>query len=182
MIWWPTSAGADEVVVVDGIYTITPLVCAVACDQGSFCGRDLTCHPHSCENWYTFGHPAMTKYNNNTAQKDAAAVATQLDCQIMTANGQDRSFLTEGQVCKDGNLPSALSFHNGCDYDGGDCVYDDSSSLSSGRPPVPRMNRKCTAAPIDGYGFVCYDMAPETDFDTYFAEYMTATANVEVGT
>jgi hypothetical protein len=44
------------------------------------------------------------------------------------------------------------------------------------------MNRKCTATPIDGYGFVCYDMAPETDFDTYFAKYVTATANVEVVT
>jgi hypothetical protein len=41
------------------------------------------------------------------------------------------------------------------------------------------MNRKCTGTPNDGYGFVCYDMAPDTDLDAYFADYAAATAGLE---
>ena len=41
------------------------------------------------------------------------------------------------------------------------------------------MNRKCTSIPSDGFGFVCYDMAPDTSLETYFEEYVAATADLD---
>ena len=41
------------------------------------------------------------------------------------------------------------------------------------------MNRKCTSAPSDGFGFVCYDMAPDTDLETYFDDYIAATTDLD---
>jgi hypothetical protein len=42
------------------------------------------------------------------------------------------------------------------------------------------MNRKCKSTPSKQYGFVCYDMAPETDLEEYFADYIAATDALDV--
>jgi hypothetical protein len=159
------SAAAEADAFNDTTWTIQEYECESYCETGMFCGRDLKCHPYSCETFYALGHPFWTGHDDDPS----STPPPKLDCQIVE-QGQDRSFLHHEPMCKGGYLPTAV---NG---DGSWCAYADASS----DPDLfVYMNRKCTGTPSDGYRFVCYDMDPDTDLDAYFADYAAATAGLE---
>jgi hypothetical protein len=146
--------------------------CENDCDDGMFCGRDLKCHPFSCETFYALGPPTWTGHNDDDP---SSSPPPELDCQIVEP-GQDRSFLNHEPFCKGGYLPTAVDYVHAHGDGGSWCAYADASS----DPDLfVYMNRKCTGTPSDGYGFVCYDMDPDTDLDAYFADYAAATAGLE---
>jgi hypothetical protein len=133
--------------------------CTVACAENEFCGRDLKCHAFNCEVYYTLGHPTMTGYNSETSES--------LDCQEIRADNEDVSFLSQQPLCF-GVAPVALAWNKGCPGSGlyfpYPCDYSD--------PEVDvavRFNRKCTAKPSEDTGFICFDIAPDTDYDAYFS-------------
>jgi hypothetical protein len=164
-VWMASDVLADDFAVPDYDYK-----CVNACEEkGTFCGRDLKCHTYSCDNWYMFAHPIFTGYQTNQSQPN-------LDCKILQGNDQDRSFLTENHVCKDRNLPAAVSFAlDPCQTSSAlYCAHDMNRQITA------LMNRKCTSTPSDEYGFVCYDMAPDTDFEKYFEDYIVATDDLDV--
>jgi hypothetical protein len=165
------SAAAEEDAFNDTTWTIQKYECKSDCDSGMFCGRDLKCHPYSCETFYALGHPFWTGHDDDPS----SSPPPELDCKIVEL-GQDRSFLHHEPMCKGGYLPSAV-YYVSANGDGGSwCAYADASS----DPDLfVYMNRKCTGTPSDGYGFVCYDMDPDTDLDAYFADYAAATAGLE---
>ena len=168
-----SSVSAEEDISVGDDYFPDYLYeCENPCDDGSFCGRDLQCHSFSCENWYTLGHPIMTGYTPGKSP-------TTLDCATLEP-GEDRSFLTQDQYCADGKLPTAVTFLDECQGNSVCASYRSSESSSASSPQVvAHMNRKCTAVPSDGFGFACYDVAPDTDLETYFADYVAATTDLE---
>ena len=131
--------------------------CVNPCKDMTFCGRDLQCHPYSCENWYMLGHPLMTGYMPDTSPA--------LNCEILE-NGEDRSYQTASPFCDDGFMPTSVTFRDGC---------KSRSTCWDGSATVVHLNRKCTSTPRNGFGFVCYDMAPDTDFEAYYEEYIAAT-------
>lgn len=133
--------------------------CTVACAENEFCGRDLMCHAFNCEVYYTLGHPTMTGYNNETSGS--------LDCQEIRADDEDVSFLSQGPPCRDqgGHAPVALAWTKVC----GDYALYYPYPCDPEVDVAVRFNRKCTAKPSENTGFVCFDIAPDTDYDAYFS-------------
>jgi hypothetical protein len=130
--------------------------CTVACVENEFCGRDLKCHAFNCEVYYTLGHPTMTGYKSETSGS--------LDCQEIRADREDVSFLKKQPLCR-GDVPVALAWTREC---GADSLYYPYPCYPEVDVAV-RFNRKCTSKPSEDTGFVCFDIAPDTDYDAYFS-------------
>ena len=137
--------------------------CEPPCDPsgGTFCGSDLRCHPHNCDDWYTLGHPNMTGYDPD--------VSSELECTAFEEDDKDTSFLGRAACAfSSGYLPYAVSI----DYE---CSSSSDPCNSNRNKRGVRFNRKCTARPNATTGFVCYDIAPGTDVEAYFGDFVEAT-------
>lgn len=143
--------------------TVTRFFCPSDCSSDEFCGSDLQCHRYSCESWYQWGPPTFTRYD--------PAVSEPLTCVDIARGQEDVSFLSLPPYCGN-SMPVAVEFIE-CGRDSG------STSCPSKGSTVAHMNRKCTAQPSLATGFVCYDVSDNTDLETYFAEYLSASKELE---
>jgi hypothetical protein len=146
------------------------LDCPTECSDGEFCGHDLKCHRYSCENWYTLAPENFTGYDPK--------MSTALECStVASGEDEDTSFLNIKPYCQGGDMPIAV-YHLTDECLGG-LVCPHSSYGGVIKNAFVQMNRKCTARPSPKTAFVCYDISPETDSETYFADYVEATTGQE---
>lgn len=143
---------------------LTSFGCPSPCVDTEFCGRDLQCHPYSCEAWYELGHPFFTAYVPGTSED--------LTCSDVV---EDRTFLRQPPFCEAG-LPLAAEY-----------IAPNASTTTCFDPSRDEQlatysfTRKCTAQPISETGFICYDISPNTDFDTHTKEYVEQTQALNSG-
>ncbi|CAB9519232.1 hypothetical protein SEMRO_999_G229700.1 [Seminavis robusta] len=110
------------------------------CTKGEqFCGRDGTCHPYSCEDWYTQGPLSFTSYDDENP--------VDLTCMDI-AESEAREL----------NL-NALVFA---------CKRFPIGRVAPQTKAVSKVfNYICTATPREGHGFVCYRFKEYTNFNNY---------------
>jgi hypothetical protein len=152
-----------------------PIVIACPIDKCAgeeFCGQDLKCHPYSCENWYTLANQNFTGYDPE--------ISTPLECNTVASGEEDTSFLNIKPYCQGGDMPIAV-YHLTEECQGGIvvCPYTRPWYSDVEVNTFVQMNRKCTARPSPTTVFVCYDISPDTDLESYFADYAEATAGQE---
>lgn len=144
------------------------------CDVTEFCGIDDACHTMSCDQIYQYGITNFTRYNPDTSE--------QLKCIRFDSpddeNG-DRSFFYDGEdyACpENGNLPLIVSYDCGPNVFSNSCepVVDGTVTTT----PTVRVNRKCVAKTTEQNYFSCYDIAPGTDLNEYFADYIAAVNDI----
>ena len=137
--------------------------CSCAADE--YCGRDGVCHAFvSCEEWYDFGHPFYTGWNE-----------TQAPLTCFDLDGEDLSFLGSSGTCFGKSRPLLVSFVEE-NATAGSCekeAPDDPFGPTYGLPAT----RKCTAQTSETHGFVCYDLGPNVNVAEYVQDYVDATTN-----
>lgn len=160
--------------------------CDAPCDKAQFCGNDNRCHDYSCDEIYEFGHTGFTRYSPDTSEKlhcvtfDDDSSPDDDGDDGSTTGSSDLSFFYDGEdfACDDRRLPYVVRYGCGSSTSSSaSCNSDPLSKEGSGSSPTPvvlRANRKCTAQTTQQNYFSCYDIAPETDMDAYFANYIAA--------
>lgn len=152
--------------------------CSGGCKYTEFCGQDGMCHSYNCENVYAYGPASVTGHGDGDARGDLMCTST----------------LTAEHYCQvaDDGLTEYLK--NSTEYDGNNvespwpvalqyqCLpvnisYDpDLCALKRLESRYVTFNRFCEAKPNPEQNFTCFDINPDTDMESYLADYLNATA------
>ena len=142
-----------------------------SCGYTQFCGMDGQCHDFGCENIFLYGNSTWLGSETEVERNSDA-----LNCTDTIQPGWDENGCYDGQQWP---TPIAYACLNGWDeatdtwVGFGFLPCEQKSQILASMP----LNRMCTAD-LPTSTFICYDMNPATDFDTYFADFVNVSMQI----
>ena len=165
------------------------------CGTPDFCSEDGVCHQRTCETFYRYAQESLTGRGNRSSsvgeQETEPQGEEELECYVNefppnnvveppcppNEDGGGLFPIAVYHTCRDNDSPAPPSRFR-C-WDWYEAVHHSAGGqTTTGATTVPprfaTMNRVCTAKPNPEQRFICYDIAPETDLESYFDNYLAA--------
>ena len=169
------------------------------CFVPDFCSQDGVCHPRNCETFYRYAQESLTGRGNQPRVGEQQQETEpqekgeeELECYVNefppnnvveppcppNENGGGLFPIAVYHTCRDDYGPAA-PFGLRCWDWYNDAVHHSAGGQTTTGATTPArrfatMNRVCTAKPNPEQRFICYDIAPETDLESYFDNYLAA--------
>ena len=166
------------------------------CFVPDFCSQDGVCHPRTCETFYRYAQESLTGRGNRPSMGEQQETEPQgeeeLECYVNefppnnvveppcppNENGGGLFPIAVYHTCRDDYGPAAPFGLRCWDWYNDAVHHSAGGQKTTGATTLPprfaTMNRVCTAKPNPEQRFICYDIAPETDLESYFDNYLAA--------